>query len=374
MTGTRAEFGLMLTTLASIRRQPALELQIVATGMHLDPRHGDALGAIRREGFRLNAVVRWPASSGRSPSTNAINTGSAIAALAATFRRLRSDIVLVVGDRVEAFAAAAAAHLSHVLVAHVHGGDRALGQIDDSLRHAITKLAHVHFAATRESARRIHRLGEAESRIFCVGSPGNDCIRELAAPRQQIAALFPRVAPSRFALVLLHPAGANARLERRRAELVLRVLKASPIPHLVVLYPNNDPGCSGIIQAWRRAAGDPSLTILRDLPRGVFLGLMRDAAMLVGNSSAGIIEAASFRVAAIDIGPRQAGRQRPPNVFHCDYDQRAISRLIARVWNRGRPLRPAAGCVYSSNGAGRRIASVLSRLRSRKLAEKLIIY
>src|SRR5437016_8842301 len=190
VTGTRAEFGLMTSTLRAIAETPSLQLQLVATGMHLDRNHGDSLRQIRREGWKVDAVVPWPAGD---PDRLAINAGMAMSKLAATFDRLKSDVVLVVGDRVEAFAAAAAASISGRIVAHVHGGDRALGQVDDSLRHAITKLAHLHFPATKQSAARILKLGEDRWRIHRAGSPGIDQIRQLATdsgmPKHRFALL-----------------------------------------------------------------------------------------------------------------------------------------------------------------------------------------
>lgn len=375
VTGTRAEFGLMRTTLDAIRAQPRLRLQLIVTGMHLDPRHGDALRTIRREGFKPDAIIPWPADSGRNPSTNAANTGNALAALAQAFRRLKTDIVLVVGDRVEAFAAASAAHLSHRILAHVHGGDRALGQIDDSLRHAITKLAHIHFPATLASARRIQKLGEDKWRIHTVGSPGNDQILDIAATREQLARHFPGLVPRRYALLLLHPASPNEKLEQRRATMVLRAATQTGFDRIMVLFPNNDPGCAGIIRAWKTcSAGDPC-TILRDLPRATFLGLLRDAAVLVGNSSAGIIEAASFGTPVLDIGPRQDGRDRARNVVHCDYDPPAIRAQLLHIWNHGRPRPRDCRNPYGRPGAGNRIAHILSHPSiDRRLLTKLVTF
>src|SRR5207248_3907783 len=159
VTGTRAEFGLMQGVLRDIRSSPRLRLQLVVTGMHLDDAHGRTINLIRKEGWKIDATIPWkPAGADRAMLAH--QTGAATTRLATTFAKLDADIVLVTGDRVEALAAATAAHLSGRIVAHVHGGDRALGQVDDSLRHAITKLAHVHFPATRQSAHRLQRVGE----------------------------------------------------------------------------------------------------------------------------------------------------------------------------------------------------------------------
>jgi UDP-hydrolysing UDP-N-acetyl-D-glucosamine 2-epimerase len=375
VTGARAEFGLMRSALDAIRLHPSLQLQLVATGMHLDPAHGRGLASIADQGFTVDAVVPWPAGSGKSPTLNAAHTGQAIAHLARTFGQLRSDIVLIVGDRVEAFAAAAAAHLSHRAVAHVHGGDRAMGQIDDSLRHAITKLAHIHFPATAQSARRLARLGEDPWRIFRVGSPGIDGIRQAAASWPDIAAIFPDLAKNSYAILLLHPADADSAVEQRRAACVFQSLQQSAIPRLLVLYPNNDPGSAGIIACWRKLARGDRFIVRRDLPRPIFLGLLRHAAVLAGNSSSGIIEAATFATPVLDIGPRQAGRQRSANVIHCDYNRAALVDHWTAIWNHGRPRRATCRNVYGGQGAGRRLADSLARIDlDHRLRLKLIRY
>jgi len=361
VTGTRAEFGLMRPVLDAIRRHRQLTLQLVVTGMHTQSRHGNTAKSIRAEGWKIDALVKWPAAPSLAKST-----GAAIAALASQFARLKPDIVLIVGDRVEAFAAATAAHLAGIIVAHVHGGDRALGQVDDSLRHAITKLSHIHFPATRESARRIARLGENSWRIHHLGSPGIDGI--LKAARS-----FPGTTPKTFALLVLHPADADKKLEHRRAFAILRTLLANGPEQIVIIYPNNDPGSAGIIRAWDSAQKNPRCLIHRDIPRPHFLGLMRDAAFMIGNSSAGIIEAASFGTPVIDVGPRQKGRQRSANVHTVSYSPLALRRVITTLWNNGHPRRSTAPNVYAGPNTGTRIAAALARVRiDSRLRRKLI--
>ena len=365
----------MRSVMEAIRSHPGLSLQLVATGMHLDPAHGDGLADIAAQGFTIDGTVPWAVASGASPSVNAINTGRAIVELVGAFDRLEPDVVLVVGDRVEALAAAVAAHVSHRPLAHVHGGDRALGQIDDSLRHAITKLAHVHFPATAQSARRIIRLGEEAGRVHRVGSPGIDGIEEMAATPEQLSGQFPSLAAKRFALLVLHPVDADDALERRRAALVLDAVRKVPFEQTVVVFPNNDPGCRGIVRCWEEHEGRPGVIFRRNLARPLFLGLMRGAAVLVGNSSSGIIEAASFGTPVLDIGRRQLGRERGANVVHCDYDAVVIERALRKVWNGGRPRRVRCGNVYGAGDAGRRTADILARVRiDQNILGKLIRY
>lgn len=368
VTGTRAEFGLMQNTLRAIGER--CRLRIVVTGMHLSQRHGRSINEIRKQ-WKIDAIIPWKNSTDQFGSAQ--SAGRAIAELARAFQKLRPDIVLVVGDRVEAFAAAAAAHIAGVVVAHIHGGDRALGQVDDSLRHAITKLAHIHFPATLESAKRIKKLGEQSNRIHLVGSPGIDGITRDAITRVELRKHFPAL-PRQFGLLIVHPAGADESLEFRRAEMIYRVARKN-LPHLVVIYPNNDPGSDGIVRCWNRREKDSGTTFLRNVPRAIFLALLRDAAMLLGNSSSGIIEAASFRTSVLDIGPRQSGREHGGNVAHVSYESAAIEKAIKKIWNAGHPRRYPRKNIYGRGNAAEKMASVLATIPlTDSLRHKLIAY
>ncbi|HEV8606504.1 MAG TPA: UDP-N-acetylglucosamine 2-epimerase [Tepidisphaeraceae bacterium] len=381
VTGTRAEFGLMESTLRAIQSHPKLQLQLIATGMHLDRAHGQPLSAIREAGFKPNITIPWPSS--KSPSSTAQSTGRAIASLSSAFQKLKPHIILIVGDRVEAFAAASTAHISQIPIAHIHGGDRALGQVDDSLRHAITKLSHIHLPATKESANRIAKLGEDRFRIQLVGSPANDNIHKSPAPWSDIAKRIPQLRQRRYALLLLHPVSPDAATEAQLALGILSQVVKTGFDHTVIIYPNNDPGSSGILSAWeliekfrgRVGAMRDRITLFRDLPRSLYLAFLKHAASLVGNSSSGIIEAASFSTPVLDIGPRQLGRQRSQNVRHCDYDAAQILRSLKLIWNNGQPRRSPAANVYGRGDTSRRIASLLASIPlDNRLRRKLISY
>lgn len=407
VTGTRAEFGLMRSTLAAIQSHPGLKLQIIATGMHLSPAHGQTVKAIGAAGWKLDAVVPWSKAgkqtTGGQATLQAVSTGRAMGKLAEAFERLETDIVLVVGDRVEGFAAAAAGHISGRIVAHVHGGDRALGQVDDALRHAMTKLAHIHFPATALSAQRLVKLGEDGWRIHRAGSPGIDGIVEMANVRYPTgepsgfaagssgktgggAARLPfgverwalntnSLRTGRYALLVLHPTEADEAVECRRAGMLLSALRKVGIEQVVIVYPNNDPGCGGIIRCWQRETDPAREFVHRDIDRPIFLSLMSRAAMLVGNSSSGIIEAASFGTPVIDIGPRQQGRERSQNVASIPFTAKRIEQEARRIWNGGRPLRYPRKNVYGGGGSGQKIANSLACIRlDDRLRRKLIAY
>lgn len=359
VTGTRAEFGLMASTLRAIRGHVDLDLQLLVTGMHLSRAHGRTIEQIRHDGWNIDATVPW------TGKTNAQATARAMAGMAAALAKLAPDVVLVCGDRVEPFAAASAAHLDGLIVAHVHGGDRALGQADDTLRHAITKLSHIHFPATRKSAERLYRLGEDRFRIHCVGTPGIDDI-ELVKPTR------PR---HRWPLVVLHPESADERAERERAMLLLKAIDDVGIERATLIYPNNDPGWQGIVAAWQ-AAPATRFEHCRNLDRLSYLMALADCAFLIGNSSSGIIEAASVGTPVINVGDRQKGRERSANVVDVPWSPTKITRAVRAAWNNGRPKRFTGRNVYGGGDAGRRIAAILADLdlHAPKLRRKLIRY
>jgi UDP-N-acetylglucosamine 2-epimerase len=173
----------------------------------------------------------------------------------------------------------------------------------------------------------------------------------------------------------LHPIASSGSTEEKNADALLTAIQQAGIEQTVVIYPNNDPGSHNIIRVWQRRRREMTY-LLRDVPRDIFLGLMRDAAVMIGNSSAGIIEAASFGTPVIDVGPRQKGRLRSQNVTNVPYGEEAIRRAVARVWNNGRPRRFTGRNVYGGEGAGRRIASILAELAldEARLRRKLIAY
>jgi GDP/UDP-N,N'-diacetylbacillosamine 2-epimerase (hydrolysing) len=373
VTGTRAEFGLMRSTLQAIRAHPKLKLQLIATGSHLSKLHGRTIDTITSGGWKVDAAIPW--ESGSDQTSNAIQTGKVTAKLAACFQELDSQLVLVVGDRVEAFAAAAAGHISGRVVAHIHGGDRALGQVDDALRHAISKLTHVHFPATAASAHRLSKMGEESWRIKRVGSPGIDGIVKDAASWNVIHREMPGLSRRKYALLVQHPVESDDAAEYSRAAILLKAVRAAGFAQTVIVYPNNDPGCGGIIRCWREETDASREIVCRDVERGLFLGLMRDAGVLVGNSSSGIIEAASFGTPVIDIGARQQGRERSGNVATIAFASGAIKRELARVWNGGKLIRYSKDNVYGGGGAGQRIARALGDLEiDERLLRKLIAY
>lgn len=373
VTGTRAEYGLLRSLLCAVQGHPALELQLIATGTHLLRAFGATASRITRDGFRIDARVRCQDGSDDA-AREAQGVGRAVAGMARAMQRLDADVVVVLGDRTEILAAAVAAACSRRVLAHIHGGDVAAGDIDDRLRHAVTKLADVHFPATRQSAARIERLGEDRARIHVVGSLALDELPGVPPPDG--AWLDARLGvPDRrpYALVVQHPIGDSARLERRRMADTLAAVDAAGL-WPVVVYPNSDPGHSGIVAAIEHRAKQRPGSVFRSLPRPDYLRALVGARVLVGNTSSAIIESATAGTAAVNIGPRQAGRQRcGPGVIDCPYGLNPVRRAIAAA-GRKRVRRNHAG-VYGDGKTGPRIAERLAALPpSESLRRKQIRY
>jgi len=371
LTGTRAEYGLLKSSMAAIRAHDGLTLQVVATGMHLSPRHGMTVEDIRADGFAVDRTVLMQVE-GDTGRAMAKSLGLGTAGLAEAFESLDPDVVLLLGDRDEALAGALAAAHTNVPVAHVHGGDAMHGAtIDDSIRHAITKFAHLHFPASERSAERIRRMGEEPWRVTTVGAPGLDDV--LVGEYEDPDAVPERydIDPDRpLVLVVQHPVTTEP---ERAGEQMTATLDAvtSVGATAVVVYPNADAGGDRMIDAIESRESDGPVRTFRSLPRGEYLGLMAAADAMVGNSSSGIIEAPSFDLPVVDIRPRQTGRQRSTNVIGVANDTEAIRTATERCLTDEsvRQEAEAADNPYDHGGAGAQIAE---RLASVTIDEDLI--
>lgn len=358
ITGTRAEYGLLRTTIRAIQRHKRLRLQLAATGMHLVRKFGLTVRQIEADGFPLAARVLMQRGTDDALD-QAEGLARGIRGIARFLQDAGSDIVLVLGDRIEAMAGALAGVTTGRIVAHVHGGDVAPGDLDDALRHAITKLAHVHLTATRASMRRVLQMGERRAHVFLVGAPGLDelasLLHEHARPLQ----------PTGDALIVHHPCGRSAEDEARVMRDLLGAVKRQGHRRLIV-YPNSDRGHEGVIAAIRDHAARSrpgEVSVFRSLPRDEFVRCLISADVLVGNSSSGIIEAPFVGTPSVNVGARQTGREPGgPSVFHADENPKSIGQALARAL-RSRRRRPAFS-VYGDGHAGQRIAEILAQIET----------
>jgi len=367
VTGSRAEFGLLRPVMHAVRQHPELLLSVVPAGSHL-VLPGLTFREVQAEFDEYLAEgvpMQIAGKSTRFDDTQAVGAG--LARFGRVFERLRPDWIVVLGDRIEAFAAASAACIGGLALAHIHGGDRAEGIADEAMRHAISKMAHLHLAATPASGARLVRMGEQPERVIVCGSPAIDGLAQV--PQLDADAFDALGRPD--VVVLLHPLGLPDDQEQQHAEAVLGGLTGGRV---LVLHPNLDPGRAGIlraIEAWapshpeaRHRAG---MQVATHLPRAEFVGLLARLAahggVLVGNSSAGLIEAAALRLPVVDIGPRQNGRERCLNALHMDTP--TPQGVVEAVAEARRLDRSAITHPYGDGRAGPTIAGHLARVDPR---------
>lgn len=360
VTGTRAEYGLLRPVMVRIADCPGLRLQLVVSGMHLAEEFGMTVREIAADGFPIDARVPvLPPGDAAADMAEAVGQG--IIGFNREFARLAPDVVLVLGDRIEAFAATVAGALSGRVVGHIHGGDRSRGGFDESMRHAVTKLAHLHFAATKTSKERILKLGERPRYVWLTGAPGIDAI--LACKRLGRAELSETLGVDFGRPVILcvqHPVstdeGAAAGQMRTTLEALERVGEQT-----ILLYPNSDAGGRRMMGVIREYEGRPWLRTFPSLAHNVYLSLLTECSVMVGNSSSGIIEAPFFKVPVVNVGTRQEGRERSENVLDAAHDAVAIEKAVRRAISDEEFRRRLAQCTspYGDGRAGERIAQVL---------------
>lgn len=357
LTGTRADFGLMAATLQCIQATPGLSVQLVVTGMHLSAEHGMTIDEVRASGLPVCAELPLDMQT-RTGRSMAEGLADCLRGLCDVLERERPDAVLLLGDRGEMLAGALAALHMGVPSVHLHGGERS-GTIDEPVRHAISKLASYHFAATEASRERLVRMGEAPGRVFVTGAPGIDGLADLAiADRAQALAALGLPAGSEFILALFHPVVQQAEQAGAQTLALAQALGDSGLP-VLWLDPNADAGSQAILQALEAGTLPAGSRRVTHLGRPLFATAMRHGAVMVGNSSAGIIEAATFGTPVVNVGDRQRLRERGPHILDVPATREAIAEAIRTQRRHGRwPCENAWGDGH----AAERIAHLLATL------------
>jgi len=377
VTGTRAEYGILHPVMRSIEDAPNLKLLLVTTGMHMRREFGYTLNEIKRDGFSV--AVKVPLhSKGDTVAAMAESVGAGIIGMTHVWQRLCPDIILVLGDRVEPFAAAVAGAYMNIPVAHIHGGDTCEGgNIDDSNRHAITKFSHVHFPASEKSAERIISMGEEQWRVHRVGSPALDAIlNEPLIPAEQLAEKFKLDLSQPLLLVVQHPVTLQVERAADQIRETLEAVAESGYP-CVLIYPNSDAGGLSMIKVIKQYEKYPSIKTFKSLPRKEYLSLMKCAGVIVGNSSSGIIDAPSLGIAAVNIGIRQAGRERSRNIIDVEHDKHEIAKAIKKAINDRQFIEEVKKCEspYGDGRAAPRITKILGEIEiTQQLLQKRITY
>lgn len=361
VTGSRADYGLLYWPMRLLAADPNFELQVVATGMHLSPAFGETWRQIESDGFPIAARVET-LLSGDSPVAVAKSVGIGVIGFADVMGRLESDLMLVLGDRFEILAAVQAALFARVPVAHLCGGDVTEGAFDESIRHAITKMAHLHFPSNTQAASRLAAMGENPAHVHAVGSPGLDRIRRmdfLARDRFfEAVGLAPRI---RNLLVAFHPATLDALSGLDQVEeLLLALASLGPDTGLLITGANADTEGQRLNGRLREFADSREAAVFSmSLGSELFLNALRQADVIVGNSSSGLYEAPSLGTPTVNIGDRQKGRLRARSVIDCAPARLSIGAGIDQALARGRQ---AVDNPYGNGHAAEAIIAVLRRV------------
>lgn len=357
VTGSRADWGLLAPPLTLLRTDRAFRLTLAVTGQHLAPEGAASLAEIAADGFTVNAKVDLDQSD-----TTVTAVGQALAAAVSGFTDLLvredPDMMIVLGDRFEIFGAAQAAMLARVPVVHLCGGDITEGAVDDAMRHAITKMSHLHFVTNADAARRVRQMGEDPRRIHVVGSPGIDRLRSIE-PLSRVA-FFESIgfAPrTRNAVVTFHPATLSADSQRECAELLAALDTVGPEMGFVFTGVNLDMGGRSLQRLIEEfAASHANVVTVPTLGSRGYVSALSHADLVIGNSSSGLYEAPSFGIPTVNIGDRQKGRLRAASVIDCEAERGAIRRAIASALEGN-----YAGTVnpYGDGHSSERIVAVL---------------
>jgi UDP-hydrolysing UDP-N-acetyl-D-glucosamine 2-epimerase len=364
VTGTRAEYGLLYWLLRALQADPDVELQIVATGMHLSPEFGLTYRVIEQDGFSITAKVRMLLSDDTGIGM-AKSTGLGVMGLADAFDHCHPEIVVLLGDRFESLSAAQAAMCMRIPIAHLHGGETTEGAIDDAVRHSITKMAHLHFVAAETYRRRVIQLGEAPERVYNFGSPGLDHLSRMEwMSRSQLEKCLSMQLGSPLLLATYHP----VTLENDSASAMRRLLAALdafPDANIVLTYSNADAEGRKLNQLVEQYAATKRgrVRAFASLGQQRYLSLMRVCDVVIGNSSSGLTEAPALKKATVNVGDRQRGRLKATSVLDCPEETAAIVSAIRTVLSEDfRARLPATRSLYGEGDASVAIADVLKRV------------
>lgn len=363
ITVARSDYGIYLPLLERIAQDDDLSLQLFVTGMHLLPDCGLTVRQIEQDGFPIAARVPMPMVDD-TPQSIARASGSVTAGLAPAYAQHCPDILLALGDRFEMHAAVTAAVPFNIPIAHLHGGETTEWATDDVLRHSMTKLCHLHFAATQLYADRIIKMGEDPKRVYVIGALGLDNLRRVQwLDRDDLAKRFGAIPAGAFLLVTYHPVTRMGSENELHVRQLMAALERAGRP-VIFTYPNVDAGNRAIIETIEQFAATRSdARVVASLGTDAYFSLMRFVSAMVGNSSSGIIEAASLGLPVGNFGPRQQGRLRGANVIDVDADANQIVAGIERALSPSFG-KASAGMInpYGDGQAAPRIVNALKRV------------
>lgn len=373
ITTSRAEYGLLYWLMKGIQADPGLRLQLVVTGTHLSPEFGSTIDMIRDDGFRIDRTFELQLLGDKSLDITH-SLALALEGFAASFHTLEPDIIVILGDRFEILGAAGAALIANIPIAHIHGGELSLGAIDDPIRHAVTKLSHLHFTATTVYRNRVIRMGEEPDRVFMVGAMGMDNITRMHfLGREEFEKAIDFKLGARNLLVTFHPETINPDLAAAQVSELLKALAKLTDTHIIFTQPNADTGHRAIVeklQDFVLKAGERAI-LIKSMGQLNYLSAIKHMDAVVGNSSSGIIEAPGFRIGTLNVGRRQEGRIRAASVIDCECTEEAILAGLDKIYSDDfQAMLKKVKNPYGTGGAAEKVLEVLRTIDITKLIPK----
>ncbi len=367
LTGSRGEWGYIRPIIRLIENDPNMDYQIIATNMHMLPQFGNTVNEIERDGFHVIEKM-YMTYDGFTSVTMAKSLGSLLLELPTVIQRLKPDILLLAGDRGEQLVGAIVGVHLGIPVAHIQAGELS-GNVDGIIRHSITKLAHIHFAANEEFAERVLRMGEQKFRVFTSGAPlVDEIVNGDFTSEEEIREKYRIEKSGNFVLAVQHPVTEEENFSGSQVEETIEALLELGWP-AIFIYPNADAGSEGI-RAKLSKLKRPNIRLFRNLPRQDYLGLLRVADVMVGNSSSGVMEAPSFGTPAINIGRRQNNRLQAANVINVNYNK---DEIVAAIRQGATPeFRKVARLSKNPYGDGKASERIVEVLKTITINEELL--
>lgn len=375
VTGTRAEYGLLSRLMRMIKASHETQLQIIATNMHLSPKYGNTYQEIERDGFYIDRKIPIIDENDKDDAVTTVKSmAKALSGFADAYNELKPDMVVVLGDRYEILAAATAALIERIPIAHIHGGEVTEGAFDDAIRHSITKMSHLHFASTEAYRKRIIQLGEQPERVYYTGAVGVENVKRLPLmSKEEIEKEIDFKIGENTILVTYHPVTLGNRTAKEDIDDFIAALEERKDLHVIFTMPNSDTGSQFIVEAVNgfvernqsRAKAFKSLGVVR------YLSVMKQVAAVVGNSSSGIVEVPSFGIPTLNIGDRQKGRIQAESTYNCLPDKDSVLKGLNRVLSKEfRELASKVHNPYEKENTAEEIFKVISTYPIEKLNQK----
>lgn len=375
ITGTRAEYGLLSRLMKMVQDDNSTQLQIIATNMHLSPKFGNTYQEIEKDGFTVDCKIPIIDDNDKDDAVTTVKSmAKALAGFADAYNELKPDLVVVLGDRYEILAAATAALIERIPIAHIHGGEITEGAYDDAIRHSITKMSHLHFASTEAYRKRIIQLGEQPDHVFYTGALGVENIKRLhLMNKAEIEKEIGFEIDCNTILVTYHPVTLGNRTAKDDIDDFISALEERKDLRIIFTMPNSDTGSQFIVEAVNgfvernhgRAKAFKSLGVVR------YLSVMKQVAAVVGNSSSGIVEVPSFGIPTLNIGDRQKGRTAGESVIHCGTSKDEILAGLAKIFApENRQMAQQASNPYEKEGTAQHIFEVIKNYPLHNITQK----